>query len=110
MIEISGTTVIDRVPKGGDSIDLMLSILRAREAADSCYTLAIQAERGEHPFLATFWNEIAELHAEVLERTATAVERLREESEARASEDGESGAGERPTGHQRPDDDPKRSV
>ena len=110
MIVISGTVVVDRIPKGGDSIDLMASLLRAREAADTCCSLAAQAERGDHPFLATFWNEIADLHMDVLQRTATAVERLREEESARTCDEGESGAGERRTGHQRGEDDPKRGA
>lgn len=87
VITISGTIISDQIPTGGDSVDLMESILRAREAADRCYSLAEQAKHGRHPFLAEFWNEIADLHIEVLRLTATAVERLKGESHAGQGDD-----------------------
>jgi hypothetical protein len=81
MISISGTVPRDQAPKsGGDSFYLMTSLLRAREAADACNSLAKQAEDGPFPFLAKFWGEIAELQTDILRRTTAAVERLEEES------------------------------
>ena len=90
MIAISGTVMLDQTPKGGDSVDLMTSLLRAREAADACYALAEQAENRRDQGLAEVWSGIAELQVEIVRRTATAVERVRDESHAGASEDGES--------------------
>jgi hypothetical protein len=104
MITISGTTVIDQTPKGGASVDLMTSLLRAREAADACYLLAEQAKDGRHAFLAEFWSEIAGLQMEVLRRTAAAVERLGDEPHPGGPDESESVTGEQKTGHQRETD------
>jgi len=101
-ISIPGTPTPQTPPsKDGDSFDLMVTLLRARQAADRCHSLAKQTEHGRHPFLSKFWNEIAELHMDVLRRTATAVERLREEASEDASAKGEQIPGGLKTDHQR---------
>lgn len=105
MITISGTTVLEQTPKGGPSVELMTSLLRAREAADTCYVLAEQAKKdGRHAFLAGFWSEIAERHMEVVRLTTAAVARLRDESQACQPDEGGSALGEPKTGAQRTKD------
>jgi len=102
MISISRTHTLDKTPQGrGDSFDLMIALLRARQAADNGYSLAKQAEHGRYPFLAKFWNELAELQMEILRRTATAVERVKEESQACASDKGDLITDEPKPTHQR---------
>ncbi len=89
MISISGTPTIDNVPKGGgDSFDLMTTLLQARQAADNYHLLAKQAEQRGNTSLAGFWNELAKVQTDILQRTATAIGRLQEEVRKGASDKG----------------------
>jgi hypothetical protein len=101
MITISGTVVLDQTPKGGASVDLMTSLLRASEAAEA---LAQQAKIGRNALPAESWSDIPEHQIEVMRRTAAAVERRRDESHAGTSDEGETVTDELKTVDQRGDD------
>jgi hypothetical protein len=90
--------VLDETPKGGASVDLMTSLLRASEAADA---LAQQAKIGRNVFPAEFWSDLPERQIEVMRRTAAAVERRRDEAHPGASDQGETVTDELKTGDQR---------